>query len=234
MRSSWRPLAVLALALAAACGDDGPSGPGPNPAPVVAAVSPGTVQAGSAEATLTVTGSRFVAQSTVRLNGADRPTEFVSATELRARLTAADLATAGTAQVTVFSPAPGGGVSGAAELVVANPLPAVASLAPVIAVVGSAGAVVTVTGTGFVPASVVRAGGAARPTTFVSPTVLRVELAAADLAAAGQAELTVFNPAPGGGVSNAAALAVDNPVPAVASLAPGMVLAGSADATVTV
>jgi hypothetical protein len=234
-RLSWRarPLALLALALAAACGDDGPSAPDPNPAPAVTAVSPGTVQAGSAEATLTVTGSRFIAQSTVRFNGAERTTEFVSATELRARLTAADLAAAGTAQVAVFSPAPGGGVSNAAELVVANPAPAVASLSPGSVVVGSPGATVTLVGTGFVATSEVRAGGAARPTTYVSATELRVALTAADLAAAGPAQLTVFNPAPGGGDSSAAVLAVDNSVPAITAISPGAVAAGSAGATVT-
>ena len=52
-------------------------------------------------------------QSKVRWNGTDRTTTFVSATQLSAAIPAADIATAGSAQVTVFSPAPGGGTSAA-------------------------------------------------------------------------------------------------------------------------
>ncbi len=49
--------------------------------------------------------------SVVRWNGADRPTTFVSINRLTAQIPASDLLTAGTAEVTVFSPAPGGGLS---------------------------------------------------------------------------------------------------------------------------
>ena len=58
-----------------------------------------------------MTGSNFVGASQVRWNGAARATTFVSATQLTAAITAADVAAAGTAQVTVLTPAPGGGTS---------------------------------------------------------------------------------------------------------------------------
>jgi len=67
--------------------------------------------AGSAAFTLTVNGSNFVAGSTVRWNGADRPTTFTSATQLTAAISATDIAAAGSAQVSVFTPTPGGGIS---------------------------------------------------------------------------------------------------------------------------
>jgi hypothetical protein len=47
----------------------------------------------------------------VRWNGSDRATTFVTATQLGAAISAADVAAAGTATVTVFTPAPGGGTS---------------------------------------------------------------------------------------------------------------------------
>jgi hypothetical protein len=82
-----------------------------NPAPVLRSLSPGSVVAGSPGFTLTVTGSAFLPVSVVEWNGAARATSFVSAAELRATITAADIASAGTSVVTVFNPAPGGGRS---------------------------------------------------------------------------------------------------------------------------
>ena len=61
--------------------------------------------------TLTAQGSGFVSSSVVRWNGSNRPTTYINSTELRAAIAAEDVASAGTAQLTVFSPGPGGGVS---------------------------------------------------------------------------------------------------------------------------
>ena len=58
-----------------------------------------------------IKGSYFIRQSVVRWNGGDRPTMFISGTELEAKIPAEDLKRAGAAQVTVFNPAPGGGTS---------------------------------------------------------------------------------------------------------------------------
>ena len=74
-----------------------------------------SVIAGDPGFTLTVNGSGFVYGSVVRWNGSDRPTTFVSAAQLKAEIPASDFPAAGTATVTVFSPAPGGGLSGPAN-----------------------------------------------------------------------------------------------------------------------
>jgi hypothetical protein len=66
-----------------------------------------------------------------------------------------------------------------------------------------------VNGTGFVSASVVNWNGAARTTTFVSGTQLQAAIRRTDVAAAGTATVTVFNPTPGGGTSNAATFTVN-------------------------
>ncbi len=86
-------------------------GGGGNPVPSLTGIAPSSAAAGSGGFTLTATGSGFVNGSIVRWNGADRPTSFIGATQLTASIAAADVATAGTAQVTVFTPAPGGGTS---------------------------------------------------------------------------------------------------------------------------
>jgi hypothetical protein len=77
---------------------------GTNPAPVLTSVSPTTATAADAALTLTANGSNFVAGSILQWNGAARTTTFVSATQLTATIAAADIATAGSASVTVRNP----------------------------------------------------------------------------------------------------------------------------------
>jgi hypothetical protein len=81
------------------------------PAPVLADISPAAAKAGSDGLILAVTGSGFVSTSVVRWNGEDLTTTFTSDTELAAAIPAGRLETVSTNQVTVFTPAPGGGTS---------------------------------------------------------------------------------------------------------------------------
>ncbi|TFZ02667.1 DUF1929 domain-containing protein [Ramlibacter henchirensis] len=177
-------------------------------APAVASLAPNTATAGGAAFTLTVNGSNFVSGAAVRWNGAARTTTFVSATQLTAAITAADIATAGTAQVSVLNP--GGAVSANAAFTTTAPAaatpPAVASLAPNTATAGAAAFTLTVNGSNFVSGAAVRWNGAARTTTFVSATQLRAAITAADVATAGTAQVSVANP--GGAVSANAAFTV--------------------------
>ena len=76
------------------------------PDPVITLHSPTTVTAGGPEFILLVNGTGFLTNSVVRWNGLDRPTTYVSATELQAQIPATDIGVAGTAQVTVFTPEP--------------------------------------------------------------------------------------------------------------------------------
>ena len=94
---------------------------GINAVPTLGSLSPVRASAGSAPFTLTVSGTGFVAGSEVRWNGSTRPTTFVSATQLRATIAAADVTVPSTALVTVFTPAPGGGTSAALPFTVAPP-----------------------------------------------------------------------------------------------------------------
>lgn len=87
--------------------------PQPNPVPTISDLAPSSVTAGGSAFTLTVNGTNFVDGAFVRWNGSDRLTTFVSATQLTADILADDVSTAGTAGVTVFNPAPGGGTSSA-------------------------------------------------------------------------------------------------------------------------
>ncbi|HKF68558.1 MAG TPA: IPT/TIG domain-containing protein, partial [Vicinamibacterales bacterium] len=86
---------------------------GPSPIPGLTSLTPNSAPTGGSGFTLAVTGNGFAASSVVRWNGANRTTTFVSSTQLQATIPATDLASSGTAQVTVFTPSPGGGTSSA-------------------------------------------------------------------------------------------------------------------------
>ncbi len=206
---------------------------GANPAPVLTSVNPSSATANSGAFTLTANGGAFTPSSVVRWNGQNRTTTFVSATQLTATIPASDLANPGTAQVTVFTPTPGGGTSGAVTFTITapNPVPSITSLSPNSAVGGGPAFTLTVNGTGFVGASVVRLDGQDRATTFVNATRLTAQISATDIVGAGQASVTVFNPPPGGGVSNVATFTItqaNSPVPTLTSISPNSITAGAA------
>ena len=167
--------------------------------PAVADLSPSVATAGGPAFTLTVYGSNFVSGARVRWNGSNRTTTFVSATQLQASITAADIATPATVPVTVLNP--DGGVSNAMNFVVWGPAPTVTGLSPSSATAGGAAFTLTVNGSNFVSGAKVRWNGADRTTTFVSATQLRANITAADIAAPATVPVTVLNP--DGGVSNA-------------------------------
>jgi hypothetical protein len=211
-----------------------------NPVPVTTGLSPASATAGGPAFALTVNGTGFVTGSVVQWNGVDRTTTFVSANQLTAAIPAADIATAGTSQVTVFNPAPGGGTSNAQTFTISavnNPVPTTTSLTPAFSTAGGVGFTLTVHGTGFINGSVVQWNGSDRTTTFVSTIQLTAAISAADIASAGTAQVTVFNPAPGGGTSNAQTFTInnpDNPVPTTIGLSPSSTMAGGSAFTLTI
>lgn len=86
-----------------------------NLAPQISSLSQNSAMIGSSGFTMTVTGSNFINGSRVRWNGNERTTNYISSTQLTADITAADLSSAGSHNIDVFTPPPGGGAS--------NPLP---------------------------------------------------------------------------------------------------------------
>jgi Tol biopolymer transport system component len=120
---------------------------------------------------------------------------------LRARILASDLATTGIAAITVFTPPPGGGVSTGLTVSVVNGVPSVTALSSSAGIAGQGEFTLTVRGTRFTEASVVRWNGSDRATTYVDGGMLRATILGSDVATAGTASLAVFNPPPGGGVS---------------------------------
>lgn len=87
-----------------------------NPAPLIEQLVPSVKVAGSGEFQLRILGQGFLgtqdqAITTIRVNGEDRETTFVSETELKAKILADDIRQAGELEITASNPQPGGGES---------------------------------------------------------------------------------------------------------------------------
>jgi len=212
---------ILSLAFLAACGG-GASQPAnnplppPPPTPSITTISPNSAVAGGAAFTLTIDGTNFVAGSMVNFGGSTPITTFVSSTELTAAIPASGVASTGKLVVTVTNPAPDNGTSNPMNFTVTaagpSPVPTISVLVPSCAPAGEqfidAGdnqltVISDDTGGIFSAGSVVRWNGTDRPTmSNGSVNALVAQISASDIATAGTASVTVFNPPPGGGISN--------------------------------
>ena len=123
----------------------------------------------------------------------------------------------------------GGGNGHSSQPSGSNPTPAIATISPNTTVAGGAAFTLTIYGTNFVAASTVNFGGSAPATTFVNSTQLTAAIPAASIASTGTPAVTVTNPAPGGGTSNAINFTVTSSastVPTISFLSPSCVPAG--------
>ena len=204
-----------------------------NPAPTLTSLGQNSATAGDPGFTLTLTGGGFVAGSPVQFDGVPQATAFVNGTTLTAAVPAAQLAAAGTFNVTVFNAAPGGGTSAPLQFTVNNPAPTLTSLGQNSATAGDPGFTLTLTGGGFVAGSTVQFDGGPQATAFVNGTTLTAAVPAAQLAAAGTFNVTVFNAAPGGGTSAPLQFTVNNPAPTLTSLGQNSATAGDPGFTLT-
>jgi trimeric autotransporter adhesin len=201
------------------------------PSPAITSLSPTTIPTGSAATQLTVTGTNFVSGATIVVDGTSLVTNYVSATSLQATLAASLLTNARTANVTVHNPDPKAADSTAVALAITSPSPVLTSISPGTVAAGTA-ATISLTGTGFISNSSVLWNGSARTTTYVSAAVLRVALTAGDLAGAGTGQITVTNPAPGGGTSSAQTLNIISP-PSISSVNPSTIQETSSSGAAT-
>ncbi|MBL8039801.1 MAG: hypothetical protein JNM04_00495, partial [Chthonomonas sp.] len=147
-----------------------------------------------------VNGTNFYNGSVIKWNGAARTTTYVSGSQLTASISAADVATAGVATVTVTNPV--GLTSAGLAFNINNAVPALASISPSSKVTLSPGFTLSVTGSNFINTSVVQWNGSNLTTTFVDSSHLTASVPAGNLTTAGSFPITVFTPAPGGGTSS--------------------------------
>ncbi len=179
-------------------------GAGPNtPALEISKLSPFSANAPGAPTTLTVNGTGFTGSSAVMWNGSSRTTTFVSAAQLTAAISAADLGAGAVAQVNVKD---GANTSNSLPFTVIGHAPTITNSTPASARVNSAATTITVTGTNFGSTSEVilnpDTGGTTITTSFVSATQLTATVPASFMAGFGSTNsVGVQNPPPGGGTT---------------------------------
>jgi hypothetical protein len=116
MRPACASIVVLMIVLLAACGGGGGSSGGGQPppeqdTPTLSSISPSTVVAGSSAVTLTLNGSNFESDASVNWNGTPLSSSWVSASQMTATIPTTDIASVGSATVTVVNPPLAGGTS---------------------------------------------------------------------------------------------------------------------------
>lgn len=243
----WALSASLAGILLAIAGCGGNSSPPYNQTPAITAIVPSNITAGSAGFTIFISGTGFISGSKGASfgywNGAARSTNFNTTTgQLQMFVLASDVASQGTAQITVINPGPGGGEAPFAQTftVVAPQAngPVIASITPASAAVNSKPPMITINGSNFAAGDVVSWNGQYRggTSTFQSQSAMTIQPATTDLAQEGFASIAVGN----SGLLqmspsvNFAVTGANAPMPAAHSLAPSSAAAGSQDLQVMV
>jgi hypothetical protein len=174
----------------------------PSQTPVLTSVTPNSIVAGSPDTTIIVYGTSLVTGSTVQWNGSNLPTSPYFAGSLTAVVPASDLATVGTANVTVNSPTANPSLSNALTInITTPPAPTLAQIYPGGGPIDTATAI-TLSGTGFTPLTAVEVNGATIPSVFVGSTQITSTIPASSVATPGNFNISVTTPAPGGGTSS--------------------------------
>ena len=203
-------------------------------------VSPTSAVAGSQAFTLTVnalsnnflSAGAIFSGAVVQWNGIPLTTTYVNSDQLTAQVPASLIASPGTAKIAILNPSSFPGSSAVFTIVPASP-PALTSLSPISATVGSSALTLTISGSNFIQGATVLWNGSSLATTFVSSTQLTAQVTANLLAVAGSAAITVLES--GVAASNALTFTVSPPSAAtLAALSPSSVPAGSPGFTLTV
>lgn len=177
--------------------------PPPSPAARISSISPDMAVAGTTRFSFPITGQDSLSESTAGWTRTGGATTFVNSSTLRAEVKASDVGVEETDLVSIFNPTPGGGTANDPPFAINSPLPKLTSLSPAQKVVGSAAFTLTVNGSNFVNGASVQFNHSDRTTNYVSSTRVRAFITASDLAKVGVFPVTVTNPPPLGGTSNA-------------------------------
>ncbi len=145
-----------------------------NPVPSIVSVSPTQLPIASVDVQVSITGSNFISASSAAIGSQGIGTSYVSPTQLLAAVPAAYLSGAGTLQVGVFNPTPGGGFSPTTVTLAVgslNPTPTLTTLAPPSVSAGSGAFTLSLSGSGFASGAQAFFGSTALATTYMSSTL---------------------------------------------------------------
>ncbi len=204
-----------------------------NVVPSLTDLAPSSAMVGSGDTGLTLTGSDFAPGVRVTFDGTDLSIGSSTATTIVTTIPASLLTAQGSHNVVVVNHGPGGGPSTPIAFTVTNPAAInVSSVNPNSALAGDPTLGITIVGNGFVASSSVTFNGNAISSSFVDSNHLTATVPAARLATAGNFNIVVTNPPPGGGVSSPTTFQVRNPVPNLVSVSPNTAYYLASDKTV--
>lgn len=198
-----------------------------NPPPTLIAISPLSIVAGSDDTTLKVIGSTFVKGSKILFGTKALDTKLVDSEHLEGTIPKAELPTSKSVPVTVQTPAPGGGTTTKIAFIISNPGSTIDSIDPESVLLNAPDFTLTVKGTGFVAGSKIVFNGNPVTTTAGAAGTLTATVTTNDVSSAGDHTVSVQNPPPGGGLSAAVNLVVNNPAPATTAVDKTSVAAGT-------
>jgi photosystem II stability/assembly factor-like uncharacterized protein len=214
---------------------------GLNPSPVITSITPTSANSNDPAISLTVNGTGFFNGATVQFfdtlfQTISLTTTFVNSTQVTAVIPSSAIPFPGTAYVSVANPSPSVPSNDLVFTVNpgANPIPTLISISPNSVVAGTI-APVTIEAFGTLIASnaVLNFSGASYPPAPGSVTTTHAQLMfpvpASAFATPGTFQVSISNPTPGGGPSNALpfVIATPNPVPTITSLSPSSGPAGT-------
>jgi hypothetical protein len=205
-----------------------------NPTPSISSLSPSTALAGGPDFELLINGSNFVSTSTACFNNSPLGTAFITASQLGAWIPAADIASGGVATISITNSGFCGvnPASASVNLSINNPVPTIAGLSPSTITAGSQNFTLVVSGSNFIvpPHGITFAfwNGSLRSTIY-DPTTQELDalILASDVATAGTAQITLENPAPGGGTSTPLSFTIAAPQAGGPVIAPPLVPAST-------
>jgi hypothetical protein len=202
---------------------------GTYPVPNLTFLSPTTITAGSLPFQLIAGGTQFAPGAVLEFNGVAKATTVLSTTNLSATISTADISAAGTVQVTVNNPTPGGGPSAPMSFVITQPtvVPSITSLNPATVAAGFP-ANLTINGTGFTQGaalSVGGIGGSFYSPSFVSSTQLSIPNF--EFNGVGTFPVYVIDPAPAGTSLAFNLVVTQPPAPTITSISPTTAQSGA-------
>lgn len=198
--------------------------------PTLTSLIPSGLVAGGPALTLSLQGAGFAEGAVVRWDGDDLPTNYLNEGALSAEVGAAYTDWGRNVVVTVQNP--DGGVSNALEFSLENPAPSLISFSPTQTMARGQAFILTLLGSNFVSNSAVRWAGESLPTLYVSGTELWAAVDPGPIMHPGLFPVTVVNPPPVGGTSNAISFGVSGFVLGASS--PSLTVTAGQSATYTI
>ena len=177
-----------------------------NPVPQLTALSQTTAVTGDPAFQISLSGAKFLANTVVDFGGTLLTPSSTTKNQMMVTIPETSIAAGGIIEVKAMTPEPGGGSSAPISFTVNNPVPSITALSPTSITDTGADVAMTITGANFFSFSSVAIGDQPLTSSVLSRSAISITIPAAlvkNAASTGSFSLSVSNPSPAGGASNA-------------------------------